>query len=122
MDGTQNYRHRRTSQLGVEIVKTGGFSQFQILMLALEEKGIISEQEVEKVAKRLVDSFRLKNILSPDELKEVRKALRKMKLPDPLGVKATAYSTYMYKIKDTRLKVLLPDAGQTVYSVPDEVI
>jgi len=77
VDGTQNYPHRATPRLGVEIVKTGGFSEFQILMLALEEKGIISQQEVEKVAKRLVDSFRLKNILTPQELKEVRKPFEK---------------------------------------------
>jgi len=115
------YRQQLTVRLGERIVKTCGFSEYQLLILALQEKRIITEGEVEKVAKRLVESFRLKNILSPQELKEVRKALQRLKVPDPLGVRASLYSKYMYRIKDVRKSLLLPDAANSLYSRPDDI-
>ncbi len=94
----------------------GGFDRSQVLLLALVEKGVITEAELEEVAKRLIDTFRLKNILSLDELEEVRETLRSMKLPDRLQVRGGAYTLYVNHMEEAGSKVLCDKTCDRVYS------
>lgn len=74
---------------------------------------------MERVAKNLADSFRLDNILTPQEFKEVQRVLRNLKVPNPDAIDAGAYRRYMSRIADATLKVLLRDAEKRIYYEDD---
>lgn len=100
---------------------TFAFEGSQVLLFALQKKGVISESELERYDRHLANMFRLKNILSTSELRDVRGVLRKLEIPDPRHARGTTDMAYMIAIGDAKLKALTPTGGDRIYSYPDEL-
>lgn len=91
------------------------FCRNQILQYVLHKKGIITERDLEEYGKDLANTLRLKNILSRTDLKQVREALRRLRVPDPRRARGGVDVAYFAAIDDAKLKVLVPTGGDRIY-------
>jgi glutaredoxin-related protein len=55
----------------------------RLLVDALAKRGVLSEQEIQKLANEVEEKLKPKNILTDEELREVFRRLRSLRFPHP---------------------------------------